>query len=273
MGDIHFGLNGYKASSPTLSSFAPSNILPQALFSMDSPDLTVTRLPQIDSANELDAHVQDDGTIMGEESFNARARKRFSTGELSAYDLAPPPPTVSDANAEFLAERLFSADHLNFILKDSMHFHHFRSFLNKHRPQSVPTLVQYLESHKALTAIRYANSLADQMSLHSRQSSRSEAAVVDVKFENFSRRSIDELVSDALPAYITYRIVNVVTECLVKEITGNNTPLMRDLVQGLAEVYCLTDPSLQDNPIVFASEGTLFFIFVRRHSLESSIAH
>ncbi|KAF2794896.1 hypothetical protein K505DRAFT_303150 [Melanomma pulvis-pyrius CBS 109.77] len=254
MGDIHFGLNGYKASSPTLSSFTPSNIFPQALFSMDTPDLLVTRLPQIDSVSKLDTHVQDDGTIMKDESFNARARKRFSAGELSAYDLAPPPPTVSDANAEFLAERLFSADHLNLILNDSMHFHHFRSFLNKYRPQSVPTLVQYLESHKALTAIRYANALADQMSLHSRQSSRSEAAVVDVKFENFSRRSIDKLVSDALPAYITYRMVNVVTECLVKEITDNNTPLMRDLVQGLAEVYCLTDPSLQDNPIVFASE-------------------
>ncbi|KAF1956093.1 hypothetical protein CC80DRAFT_68931 [Byssothecium circinans] len=29
---------------------------------------------------------------------------------------------------------------------------------------------------------------------------------------------------------------------------------MRDLVQGLAEVYCLTDPKQPDNPVVFASE-------------------
>jgi hypothetical protein len=78
---------------------------------------------------------------------------------------------------------------------------------------------------------------------------------VDTKFEERCRKAVDELVGDALPAYITYMMVNVVTEVLVKEITGNNTPLMREMVQGLAEVYCMTDPSLPDNPIVFASEG------------------
>jgi hypothetical protein len=259
MGDVglHFGFDGYKASSPTFSSFAPSHILPELPF-MDPPDFAITRLPQIDSANESNEHVQDDGITIDEEEDDllpTRARKRFSTGELGAYDLAPPPPTVSDSNAEYLSERLFSADHLNIILKDPMHFHQFRNFLNQYRPQSVPTLVQYLESHKALTAVRYANNIADQMSSQSRKSSKSEAAMVDAKFETFSKRSLEELVNDALPAYITYRMVNVVTECLVKEITGNNTPLMRDLVQGLAEVYCLSDPSLPDNPIVFASEG------------------
>jgi hypothetical protein len=259
MGDgaVFFGLDRYKASSPTLSSFAPSHILPELPY-MDPPDFAFTKLPQIDSANELNEHTQHDETAMGDEndSFQTRVRKRFSTGELSAYDLAPPPPTVSDTNAEYLSERLFSADHLSVILKDPMHFHQFRNFLNQYRPQSIPTLVQYLDSHKALTAIRYANNIADQITTQSRNPSKSGAAVVDVKFETFSKRSLEELVNDALPAYITYRMVNVVTECLVKEITGNNTPLMRDLVQGLAEVYCLSDPSLPDNPIVFASEGT-----------------
>ncbi|KAF2463172.1 uncharacterized protein BDR25DRAFT_246288 [Lindgomyces ingoldianus] len=174
--------------------------------------------------------------------------------ESSSYDLAPPPPTRSNTNAEGLAERLFSADHLHLILKDQTLSHRFTVFLNRYRPHSVPALVRYLESQKALTAIRYANTLADSISTRSRQSSTSSAAVVDTKFENFSRRSIDELVSEALPAYITYRMVNVVTECLVKEITGSNTPLMQELIQGLAEVYCMTDPSLPDNPIVFASE-------------------
>lgn len=39
-----------------------------------------------------------------------------------------------------------------------------------------------------------------------------------------------------------------------QEITGQGTPVMRELVNGLAEVYCLSDPSLPDNPIVYASE-------------------
>jgi hypothetical protein len=173
-------------------------------------------------------------------------------------DLQPPPPTISHGNAEFLAERLFSVEHLNIILEDPGYFQRFRGFLNRHRPQSIPTLVKYLESQKALTAIRYANALADQLS-HTRQSSSNSppngVASIDLKFESFSLRLLDELVTDALPAYITYRMVTIVTECLVKEITGGSMPVIRDLVQGLAEVYCMSDPSQPDNPIVFASEG------------------
>jgi hypothetical protein len=50
-------------------------------------------------------------------------------------------------------------------------------------------------------------------------------------------------------------VVDVVTELLNKEIMGRNTPVMRELVHGLAEVYCLSDPTQEGNPIVFASEG------------------
>ncbi|KAF2729773.1 hypothetical protein EJ04DRAFT_501705 [Polyplosphaeria fusca] len=180
-------------------------------------------------------------------------RKRLSA--LSSYDLAPPPPTMSPTNAEYMSDRLFSAEHLKRILGEPALAQRFTAFLNRYRPHSAPTLVRHIESQKALTAVRYANLLADQMSPLSRRSSTSSsAAILDSKFENYSKRSIEDLVSDALPAYIAYRMVSLVTECLVKEITGNNTPLMQDLVQGLAEVYCMTDPSLPDNPIIFASE-------------------
>ena len=263
MDDIYFGHIKHKPSSPTLSTFAPSKILPYndpfGPMGDSGPDeYTINKLPQIDSAAEFGANGHADH--YDEEPSEREARKRFSTDELTAYDLRPPPPTVSDANAELITERLYSADHLNIILKDPAHFQRFRGFLNRYRPQSVPNLVRYLESQKALTAVRWANALADQISTHSRQSSRSShtsdaAAIIDMKFENFTRRAVDELVTDALPAYITYRMVTVVTECLVKEITGNNTPLMKDLVQGLAEVYCMTDPHQADNPIVFASDG------------------
>ena len=80
------------------------------------------------------------------------------------------------------------------------------------------------------------------------------AAVLDTEFEMSAEDTIDELVNNALPAWVTHRLVQLVTETLVKEITGQNTPIMRELVAGLAEVYCLTDPSLPDNPIVYASE-------------------
>ena len=239
--------------APTISSFTPSNILPREQF-MGSPELPNGKLTHINSAHELDIKIDDEA--MEEETFSTRPpNNRSSTTEANAYNLAPPPPSVSDSNAEVLSEYLFSVDHLNLILNNNIHFHNFRNFLNKYRPQSIPILVQYLESYKALTAIRYANLIADQIYQQSQRSSRSGAAVVDAKFEKLSRRSIEELVNDALPAYITYRLVLVVTECLVKEVTGTNTPLMREMIQGLAEVYCLADPSLPDCPIVFASEG------------------
>ncbi|KAF2636997.1 hypothetical protein P280DRAFT_458678 [Massarina eburnea CBS 473.64] len=228
------------------------------------------KLPQIDSASDVGQHRQSDTAQEYERSEHTEhsfrpvrdPKNRFSIDESSAYDLKPPPPTGSDPHCEVIVERLFSTDHLHIILKEPAYFQRFRGFLNKYRPQCVPTLIRYLESQKALTAIRYANALADQMSSHSPTRSRpsskspgtSEAAMIDSKFENFSKRAVEELVSDALPAYITYRMVTLVTECLVKEITGGNTPLMRDLIQGLAEVYCMSDPKQPDNPIVFASE-------------------
>ncbi|KAF1994624.1 hypothetical protein P154DRAFT_548979 [Amniculicola lignicola CBS 123094] len=181
--------------------------------------------------------------------------KRLSLGQASAYDLKPPPPRVSHDNAELIADRLFSTDHLNLILKDPALSQRFTTFLNQFRPQSAPTLVRYLETQKALTAIRYANALVEQMSSRSGSSSTANgAAQLDAKFEHLAQQISEELVTDALPAYITYRMVSVVTECLVKEVTGSNTPLMREMVQGLAEVYCMSDPSLPDNPICFASD-------------------
>ena len=41
---------------------------------------------------------------------------------------------------------------------------------------------------------------------------------------------------------------------MVREITGTTMPLMRELVGGLAEVFCLADPSIPDTPIVYVSE-------------------
>jgi hypothetical protein len=222
---------------------------------MDEFDLPHHGLTPKDSAFEIGANEQVEEVVDDERHPDSLGHKRSSEGAFSQYDLGAPPPRLSYSNGEYLSQRLFSADHLHVILKNAVNLQRFTSFLNRYRPHSAPTLVKYLESQKAITAVRYANSLADQISVHSHQPSKVEAAHVDVWFESSIRRSIDELVSDALPAYITHQMVVLVTEVLVKEITGTNTPLMKEMIQGLAEVYCLTDPSLPDNPIVFASEG------------------
>jgi hypothetical protein len=171
-----------------------------------------------------------------------------------SYDLKPPPPSVSHDNVETLSERLFSADHLDVILRDRNLAARFSRFLSQYRPQHVATLSRYLETKKAITAIEYANAVAESIPT-SQGHPPYVAATLDDRFEAKSVEAVEVLVEEALTAYITHRLVTLVTDTLVKEITGNSAPIMRDMIPSLAEVYCVSDPSLPDNPIVYASEG------------------
>ncbi|KAF2761888.1 hypothetical protein EJ05DRAFT_496775 [Pseudovirgaria hyperparasitica] len=176
--------------------------------------------------------------------------------EPETFDLRPPPPTVTESDAEMLAERLFSVDHLKSILEDHALFHKFTIFLNRYQPQLVPLLIRYLDSQKAIAAARYANAIIAQrisMDLSPRGGNKG-AVSINPSLEDTADQLLQTLVEEALPVYITHQLTQVVTECLVKEITGSNTPIMQDLVQGVAEVYCMTDPTQPDNPIVYCSE-------------------
>ena len=84
------------------------------------------------------------------------------------------------------------------------------------------------------------------------------AATFNESFVAKSRQTAEALLEEALPAYLTNRLVSLVTETMVKDIIGNNAPVMKELVPNLAEVYCMSDPSLEDTPIVYASEGGSF---------------
>ncbi|KAI5250609.1 hypothetical protein E4T42_04964 [Aureobasidium subglaciale] len=177
-----------------------------------------------------------------------------SGDEHEYYDLKPPPPSVSHSNMEHLSTRYFSVDHLNVILRDYQLFSRFRRFLTQYKPYTLPALESYVDTQKAVAAIEYANSLANNHRSTTGHTPKP-AAVVDESFQERSRLVVQALVDDALPAYLTHRLVQTVTDSLVKEITGNNAPVMRDLIPSLAEVYCITDPSVSDNPIVYASEA------------------
>jgi hypothetical protein len=73
--------------------------------------------------------------------------------------------------------------------------------------------------------------------------------------EEKANHAFDVLVRDDLPAFITHVFTQVVSVNISKRITGNLPPMLREASEGLAEVFCLTDPSRTDNPIIFASEG------------------
>ena len=197
---------------------------------------------------------------MSETKQDPGARDEDSSSAVD-FDLRPPPARPKTTSVEVLSEALFSSGHLNLLLRDPHYLTQFTSFLTRYRPQYHPTLLRYLETQKAIKAIEYANAVAEGVSAASNEEDNSTsppqgyvAATLDQKFAESSEAAFRLMVNSALPMYITYRLVKLVTECLINEITGTQTPLMRDLVGGLSEVFCLSDPKQEDNPIIYASE-------------------
>jgi hypothetical protein len=174
-----------------------------------------------------------------------------SPDEIS-YDLRPPRPSTH-TNVEALAVRLFSVDHLNAILRDPVYSSRFARFLEQYRPQQAKVLAKFLDTKKAITAIEYANAVAENIATPSGFPPYL-AAALDERFDAYMKELTDDLVEEALPAYVTHRMTQIVTESLVKEVTGTD---LSCIIPSLAEVYCVSDPSLPDNPIVYASEGKL----------------
>jgi len=81
----------------------------------------------------------------------------------SFFDLGATAPKRDDGSIENVMKRIFSAEHLDFILADHVLFHRFSSFLNQYRTKLVPTLIRYLEMRKARKAVEYANAVARQI--------------------------------------------------------------------------------------------------------------
>ena len=246
--------------NPTTTTFNSTNLLPiddlagQLGSEEDThPINTDAPLPP------LPRHARSENDLRQGQQRETSVSPTRSPNDLGqSFDLAPPPPKKASSSLDGLSERLFSDDHLRVILSEPTLFLRFTAFLNLYKSHLAPVLIRYLETQKAIKAVEYANAIAETIpQLPSDRSSfiPDSAASLDVRFESRSKRAFDSLVQDALPAYITYLLIQVVTDTLVKEITGNSFPLMRDMVGGLAEVFCLTDPSVPDNPIVYASEG------------------
>ncbi|KAI9819931.1 MAG: hypothetical protein M1827_006501 [Pycnora praestabilis] len=260
-------------SSPTIRSFNSSNLLPvigTSLLTQPSTPGSTNAPYKFESPKTVWIKRTSGGSGSGgsgsppasHETHQERPAKSnppsrpSSTEDPAFFDLKPPPLNPKGATVDGLAERLFSEDHLRIILSDQNQFQKFTTYLNRYRPHTVPVLIRYLETQKAIKAVEYANAIAE--TLHPLPGEYANiscaAALIDGRFEARSRKAFTELVTDALPGYLTLSLIKVVTESLIKQITGTETPVMRQLVGGLSEVFCLSDPSIPDNPIVYASE-------------------
>jgi len=178
----------------------------------------------------------------------------------TSYDLTGPAQAgdtrKSTWNLEKQSQALFSKEHLQVIFGDPSFLLKFTSFLGLHRPHSVPILVHYLDSLKALRALHYANAILEGLD-EVPGLPFTKASVDPTTNTALLKRAtdaFDHLVREELPAFVTHEYIQVVSASISARISGMLAPHLREASEGLAEVFCLTDPSRPDNPIVFASE-------------------
>ncbi|TKA62022.1 hypothetical protein B0A55_11125 [Friedmanniomyces simplex] len=195
----------------------------------------------------------------GPDNSDAQLLEPLTEDDPRSFDLLDAPQESSMVGMYALerrAEQLFSSEHLQIIFDDPKLLLRFTGYLNSHRPKSIPVLIYYLDALKALRAIRYANAIAEALDPLKNYSFTEEVArpTGNATLEEKARQAFEILVRDDLPAYIAHTWVQVVSVSIQRRITGTLAPHLREASEGLAEVFCLTDPSRADNPIVFASE-------------------
>lgn len=201
--------------------------------------------------------LQIKGGLEGDDGLAPLDEEEYEPG---SFDLvAPADEGVKLYSLERRSELLFSNEHLQVIFKDPSLLLRFTDFLSKNRASSVPILVYYLDAVKALKAISYANAIAEALEPISGLGFTEIPAqqTANRLLEEKANQAFEAMVREDLPAYITHIYIQTVSLSIARRITGTLPIHLREASEGLAEVFCLTDPSRPDNPIVFASEGVL----------------
>lgn len=175
----------------------------------------------------------------------------------ASFDLvAPPSQSMKTYDLENQSELLFSRSHLAIILEDPILLQRFTNFLHKWRPESVPVMVYYLNALKALKALSYANALTVHLQKISGLGFTADtvALIKGKELCEKADKAFQTLADEDLPAFITQTYIQTVSITVKRRIANILPPELREQSEGLAEVFCLTDPSRPDSPIIFASE-------------------
>ncbi|KAE8324810.1 hypothetical protein BDV39DRAFT_216925 [Aspergillus sergii] len=178
-----------------------------------------------------------------------------------SYDLIVPFDDSCEAplhSLERLADIMFSPEHMLSILNNPRYLARFREFLLEERPRSLELLTYYLNTRKALKAIEYANALV-RCAVDLPPSTIAVTEQVGESCNPALQRRVHEtlqaLTDEELPAFITSRCIGITSRVVEKRVRGTLPRKFQGTSDALAEVFCLTDPSRRDNPIIFASEG------------------
>ncbi|KAI0515374.1 hypothetical protein F5B22DRAFT_656057 [Xylaria bambusicola] len=186
--------------------------------------------------------------------------KPLGTEEIdpTCFDLvAPPEAPRHQSSIETSSELLMSAEHLKIIFEDPKQMQKFTQFLYTRKPESVPLLNHYLNLVKALKAIDYSNAIIRELAPINRAPSIELPLIKTISklLMGKANETFMVLVQEELPAYVTHVWARIVKSTIKQRVKSTLPPLLLELSEGLAEVFCLTDPSRDDHPIIFASEA------------------
>ncbi|KAK8098180.1 phototropin-2 [Apiospora kogelbergensis] len=158
---------------------------------------------------------------------------------------------------ETRSDLLFSRRHLEAIFDDPTQLRRFSSFLYEYRPASIVLLKYYLGLLKALRAIEYSNSVMQRLqppldtdATHNSEGTGGLPTTYNQELQMQADAAFAHLTREDLPMYITHVWIKTVSVSVKHRIMGT----LPHVSEGLAEVFCLTDPSRPDNPIVFTSD-------------------
>ncbi|KAK4177487.1 nonphototropic hypocotyl 1 [Triangularia setosa] len=222
-----------------------------------------------DSASMLYA-LQERGPIETDD-LEPLEEEEFSS---SCYDLVAPAPVVGEQYLlEERSDLLFSREHLEVIFSDPNFLASFTAFVRTRRPASVPLLVYYFESLKAMKALEYSNAVLGSLkSLEDHPfTQNSFTPTVNSVLQERMDMAFEALVREELPAFITHRWIQAASLTIRKRVTGTLPEDFQQLSEGLAEVFCLTDPSREDNPVIFASDDSAEFYRTTQYSVKHVI--
>lgn len=178
--------------------------------------------------------------------------------EPGSFDLVVPATYLGVYSLERRSELLFSVAHLRVIFDDPIFLHRFTNFVGIYRPRSVPLLRYYLDALKAIRAMEWINGIiSESLRLEGQDFALNgpPRLTQNESLRLISEAAFEALARDDLPAYVTHVWTEIVETSMKRRITGTLPAHLQNLSDGLAEVFCITDPSRTDNPIVFSSEG------------------
>ncbi|EME38798.1 hypothetical protein DOTSEDRAFT_75510 [Dothistroma septosporum NZE10] len=222
------------ASEVSEPSATPATLGLEALFQLQSPS------PDKSGIANTELEVADDET---------------------SWNLIKPSTEAEERNAKLYslekrAEQLYSKAHLRIILQDPELLSKFSNILRKCRPWRVQLLTYYLAASKAQRALDYANSLATFLSsLPYDGESHPSGVATNPQLEVAAQEAFNALLKDDLHYYITHTWIKAVSMIVQRRITGTLPVRLLETSNGLAEVFCITDPNRKDNPIILASEA------------------